>query len=68
MREVSFYQIQMRFNSLEHQVTEMHAELIILQQKMANMEHEHLEELEHHAEELEIENKNLLQRLGIKRP
>ena len=34
---------------------------------MHDMEKADLEELEHHAEELEIENKTLMQRLGLKR-
>ena len=37
-------------------------------QKMAEMEKEHIQELEHHAEELEIENKSLMQKLGLKKP
>ena len=45
----------------------MHEEVVVLQQKMHDMEKAHLEELEHHAEELEIENKTLMQRLGLKR-
>jgi len=31
------------------------------------MEKAHLEELEHHATELEIENKSLMEKLGLKR-
>ena len=45
----------------------MHDEVVILQQKMHDMEKTHLEELEHHAEELEIENKTLMQKLGLKK-
>jgi len=42
--------------------------VIVLNQKMADMEKEHVQELEHHAEELEIENKSLMQKLGLKKP
>ena len=45
----------------------MHDEIVVLQEKMHNMEEQHLEELEHHAEVLEEENKSLMQRLGLKR-
>ena len=63
----AFYQIQMRFNSLERTVTETHAELIVLQQKVADIEKHNVEELEHHAQELEIENRTLMERLGLKK-
>jgi len=63
----AYYQIQMKFASIDRSVGDMHDEVIILQQKMHDMEKAHLEELEHHAEELEIENKTLMQKLGLKR-
>ena len=45
----------------------MHEELVVLTAKMHDMEKAHLEELEHHAEELEEENKSLMQKLGLKK-
>jgi hypothetical protein len=63
----AYYQIQMKFASMDRSVGDMHDEVVILQQKMHDMEKAHLEELEHHAEELEIENKTLMQKLGLKR-
>ena len=35
--------------------------------RVAKMEAEHIKELEHHAEELEIENKTLMEKLGMKK-
>jgi hypothetical protein len=35
---------------------------------MSDMEREHVEELEHHNEELIEENRSLLQRMGLKKP
>ena len=63
----AYYQIQMKFASIDRSVGDMHDEVVILQQKMHDMEKTHLEELEHHAEELEIENKTLMQKLGLKK-
>ena len=67
MMIASYYQIQMKFASMDRSIGDMHDEVVILQQKMHDMEKAHLEELEHHAEELEIENKTLMQKLGLKR-
>ena len=64
----AFYQIQMRFDSLERTSTENHAELLIVQQKMHDLEKQHIEELEHHNLELIEENRTLMQRLGLKKP
>ena len=63
-----FYSIQMRIADLERIVSELHTEVTVLNQKMSAMEKEHVKELEHHAEELEIENKSLMQKLGLKKP
>jgi hypothetical protein len=45
----------------------MHEEVVVLTAKMHDMEKQHLEELEHHNEELVEENKSLLQRMGLKK-
>ena len=63
----AYYNIMMKFQSIDRSIGDMHDEIVVLQEKMHNMEQQHLEELEHHAEELEIENKTLMQKLGLKR-
>ena len=63
----AYYNVMMKFQSIDRSVGDMHEEVVVLQQKMHDMEKAHLEELEHHAEELEIENKTLMQKLGLKR-
>ena len=63
-----WYQAQMKFASIEARLNDMHDEIVVLNAKVANMEQEHIQELEHHAEELEIENKSLMQKLGLKKP
>ena len=63
-----WYQAQMKFVSLEARLNDMHDEVVVLNSKVADMEKEHIQELEHHAEELEIENKSLMQKLGLKKP
>ena len=63
-----WYQAQMKFVSLEARLNDMHDEVVVLNSKVADMEKEHVQELEHHAEELEIENKSLMQKLGLKKP
>ena len=63
----AYYNIMMKFQSIDRSIGDMHDEIVVLQEKMYNMEQQHLEELEHHAEELEIENKTLMQKLGLKR-
>jgi len=70
-----WYQIQMGMSDMERTVQDLHTEVTILNTKMADMEKEHLEELETHVElkeeqlqHLEEENRSLLQRLGLKKP
>jgi hypothetical protein len=63
----AYYQIQMKFASIDRSVGDMHEELVVLTSKMHDMEKAHVEELEHHATELEIENKSLMEKLGLKR-
>ena len=63
----AWYQIQFKFNELERATRDLHEEVVILNSKVAKMEAEHILELEHHAEELEIENKTLMEKLGLKR-
>ena len=63
----AYYNIMMKFQSIDRSIGDMHDEIIVLQEKMHDMEKAHDEELEHHAEELEIENKTLMQKLGLKR-
>ena len=66
-----FYSIQMRIADLERTVSELHTEVTVLNQKMADMEKEHILELEHHNEELKVEvqtQRSLLQKMGLKKP
>ena len=56
-----YYNIQMKFQSIDRSVGDMHEELVVLTSKMHDMEKQHLEELEHHNVELEEENKSLMQ-------
>ncbi len=63
-----WYQAQMKFVSIEARINDMHDEIVVLNSKVSDMEKEHIQELEHHAEELEIENKSLMQKLGLKKP
>ena len=70
-----FYSIQMRMGNMERTLADLHSEVVILNQKMSEIEKEHLEELESHVEmketqlqHLEEENRTLLQRLGFKKP
>lgn len=64
----TYYQTTSKMKDMERTITEMHSEIIILNQKMAEMENEHLRELESHNEVLEQENRSLMQRLGLKKP
>ena len=64
----SYYQTTSKMSDMERTIAEMHSEIIILNSKMADMEREHVEELEHHNEELVEENRSLLQKMGLKRP
>ncbi len=57
----SWYQAQLQFNSLELRLTELHSEVTVLNQKMANLEAEKVQNLE-------IENRSLMQKLGLKKP
>jgi uncharacterized protein HemX len=70
-----WYQIQMSMTEMQRTVRDLHTEVTILNTKMAEMEKEHLEELETHVElkeeqlkHLEEENRTLMQRLGLKKP
>ena len=70
-----WYQIQMGMTEMQRTVQDLHTEVTILNTKMAEMEREHLEELETHDElketqlqHLEKENRSLMQKLGLKKP
>ena len=67
MMIAAYYQIQMKFASIDRSVGDMHQELVVLSSKMNDIEKQHVEELEHNAEVLEEENKGLMQRLGLKK-
>ena len=63
----TYYQIQMKFASMDRSMGDMHEEVVVLTAKMHDMEKQHLEELEHHNEELVEENKSLLAKMGLKK-
>ena len=63
----TYYQVQMKFASMDRSMNDMHQELIVLNSKMATIEKKQKEELEHHNEVLEEENKSLMLRLGLTR-
>ena len=56
----AYYNIQLRFASIESRTEGMHEELVVLNSKVASMESKHIVALEE-------ENKSLMQRLGLKR-
>ena len=57
----SYYQTTSKMADMERAIVEMHSEIIILNSKMAKIETEKVEDLEE-------ENRSLLQRMGLKRP
>ena len=56
----AYYNIQLRFASIESRVEGMHEELVVLNSKVASMENKHIFELEE-------QNKSLMEKLGLKR-
>ena len=56
----AYYNIQMRFASIESRTEGMHEELVVLNSKVASMENKHIVELEE-------QNKSLMEKLGLKR-
>jgi len=56
----SYYQAQIKFNTLDLKMSELHSEVTILNQKMANIEAKKLQNLE-------AENKTLMEKIGLKR-
>ena len=63
----AYYNIQMKFASLDRTIGDMHEELVVLTAKVHDIEKQHLEELEHDNVELEERNKSLMEKLGLKR-
>jgi len=59
----AYYQIQMKFASIDRSIGDMHKEVVILTSKVSAMEQEHIEELE----ETIVEQKSLLQKMGLKK-
>ena len=68
MMIAAYYQIQMKFASIDRSIGDMHEDLVVLTSKMHDIEKQHVEELEHNAEVLEEENRSLMQKLGLKKP
>ena len=63
----AYYNIQMKFASLDRTIGDMHEELVVLTAKVHDIEKQHLEELEHDNVELDERNKSLMEKLGLKR-
>ena len=63
----AYYNIQMKFASLDRTIGDMHEELVVLTAKVHDIEKQHLEVLEHDNVELEERNKSLMEKLGLKR-
>jgi|TARA_R100000963_G_C4637117_1_gene101048 hypothetical protein len=59
----SYYQAMLRFSNIEVRINDIHEELIIISSKVSSMEQEHVKELEQTI----TEQKNLLQKLGLKK-
>ena len=59
----SYYQAMLRFSNIEVRINDIPEELIIISSKVSSMEQEHVEELEQTI----TEQKNLLQKLGLKK-
>ena len=59
----TYYQAMLRFSNIEVRINDIHEELIIISSKVSSMEQEHVEELEQTI----TEQKNLLQKLGLKK-
>jgi len=56
----SWYQAQMQFNTLDLKMSELHSEVTILNAKMAKIEAKKIQNLEE-------ENKSLMEKIGLKR-
>ena len=56
----AYYNIQLRFASIESRTEGMHEELVVLNSKVSSMENKHIVELEE-------QNKSLMEKLGLKR-
>jgi len=67
----TYYQTTSKMSDIERTISEIHTEVTVLNSKMADMEAEHILELEHHNEELKVEvqaQRSLLQKMGLKKP
>jgi|TARA_R110000787_G_scaffold187122_2_gene299022 hypothetical protein len=59
----SWYQAQMRFANIETRLNDMHEEVVVLSSKVSTMEANNVKQLE----ETIIEQKSLLQKIGLKK-
>ena len=57
----SWYQAQMRFAEQERRIEDLEDKIVVLTAQVEGMETQHIEQLEE-------ENRTLMQRLGLKRP
>ena len=59
----SWYQAQMRFANIEIRLNDIHEEVVVLSSKVSTMESNNVKQLE----ETIIEQKSLLQKIGLKK-
>ena len=59
----SWYQAQMKFAEIDRTLNDLHEEVVVLSSQMQSIQKEHIEELE----ETIVEQKSLLQRMGLKK-
>ena len=64
----SYFKVSSMLDEHGSRITQMHDEIVGIQSRLDQMEKEHLEEIEHHNQELMQENKSLLEKVGIRKP
>ena len=63
----SYFKVSSTLDDHGTRITQIHDEIVGIQMRLDQMEKEHVEEIEHHNEELIEENKSLLEKIGIRK-
>jgi hypothetical protein len=63
----SYFKVSSTLDDHGTRITQIHDEIVGIQMRLDQMEKEHVEEIEHHNEELIQENKSLLEKFGIRK-
>ena len=63
----SYFKVSSTLDDHGTRITQIHDEIVGIQTRLDQMEKEHVEEIEHHNEELIEENKSLLEKIGIRK-